>query len=84
MALTDQQIRRIYGARIRAARIAAELSGYEVARRLAISPQAFYGWENGHGAPTDGRRLALAQVLGVDYNDLFGFGGELDGDGQVA
>ena len=80
MALTDVQIRRIYGARIRQARISAELSGYEVARRLGISPQAFYGWENGHGSPTDGRRLELAKVLGVDHRELFGLDGELDGE----
>jgi transcriptional regulator with XRE-family HTH domain len=74
--LTDADIRRTWGTRIAAARTAAGLNRGEVSRAfldagLRVSPQAVAQWESGATSPRPGLRLALADILGADANELY-------------
>lgn len=77
MPLTDADIRRTYGERIAAARVAAGIATKsDLAARLTsygapTSQQAVSFWESGATAPRPSIRHALAHVLGVDVDWLF-------------
>lgn len=68
-----EDLRRTWGARIRAARIAAGLSQREVGRALNVDFATIWKWERGVMIPRDSRRAELAAVLGVTTDSLFSY-----------
>lgn len=60
------------GSNIRQARIAADLSQRELAKRLGVSSVAVFKWENGKSCPSADRLPALADALGIPIGALYG------------
>lgn len=65
-----QQIDKVFGARLRAAREAAALSQSDVARSMKVVPQAVQKWEDGSSLPRLAKIYRLAKVLGVPVSYL--------------
>lgn len=63
--------RRLWGDNIKAQRDARGWTQGELADRLDVSRQAVGYWESGAKAPTDGRKLQIAQVFRVSVRTLF-------------
>lgn len=58
--------------RLRHHRQMAELTGVAAARRVGVSEQVLYRWENGHSEPRLRTAMRLAQVYGVSLDELVG------------
>lgn len=56
--------------RITQAREAADISKSELARKLGVTPQSVYDWEQGNTAPRGKRLNDLADALGVSVHWL--------------
>ena len=70
--MTDtERIRRMWGARLTAARQARGWSQTDVTAATGIAPATLSRYENGHRLPGPGAQIALADALGVDHADLF-------------
>ena len=65
------------GGIIRERRRALGLTQEQAAARLGVTAGAFNKWERGVSMPDIALLPALARLLGVDMNALFGFGAEL-------
>lgn len=63
--------RHIWGARIKAARIAAGLTKTQVADAMGVDQSVPGRWEQGIMIPRDELRPALATLLGVNVDTLF-------------
>lgn len=75
MPLSDSDIRKVYGQRIRDARNAKGYSQLHFATLLGhrsfITPQAISRWEQGKATPRPSIRHEVARVLDLDVADLF-------------
>lgn len=62
---------RAWGARLRRARLAAELDQTELGRRLGVDQRLVSRWELGRLAPRDPLRPHIAAALGCSIESLF-------------
>jgi transcriptional regulator with XRE-family HTH domain len=70
--MSDHDLYRAWGTRLRDAREAAGLLQSELAARIeGVTQQKISDWEQGRRAPRDSMRPRLAAVLGVPVQDLF-------------
>lgn len=67
------QLRRLWGAAIRAARKNRGETQVELSRRLGTDQTTLSGWELGRFEPTLTMRLKIADELEVEVGDLFGY-----------
>lgn len=72
-----EQTRTEIGARLRAARIEANLTQEEVASDFMRTRQAVSSWENGHTLPSLGEFRELATLYGISADALL-YGGNAE------
>lgn len=65
------QPRSVSGARIKAARLAAGFSQFELARRAGVSERNIVRWENNRHTPRLEHLIAIARATGVSVDELF-------------
>jgi transcriptional regulator with XRE-family HTH domain len=73
---SDDDVRRVQGRRIAAARAANQLSQGQLAAKLTAagvrtSTNAVSAWETGVNSAGPARQIALAHILGCPLGDLF-------------
>lgn len=68
-----ESLYRVWGARMKAARVARGLTGRNVADHMNVDTSVVFRWEAGAFAPRDELRPLLADLLGVHPDELFSF-----------
>ncbi|MEU1733336.1 helix-turn-helix transcriptional regulator [Streptosporangium sp. NPDC020145] len=63
-------MRQFSGAKLKAAREAAELSQRRLCYTLDVSTATVHRWELGHTNPAQWRWSQIAEILGVEIEDL--------------
>lgn len=58
--------------RIKLYRTVAELTQQEVADKVGVEHRRYWGWEAGKNVPRPDHQAALAEVLGVEPDAIFG------------
>jgi putative transcriptional regulator len=66
-----EEIRDVWAANLRAARVRARVSQAELGRRAGCTRQAVSNWERGTSAPSLPMQLALSRALGRNPSRLF-------------
>ena len=56
---------------LKAARVNAGLGQKDVAKALKITPQTIVNWERGTVRPSEATVIALAQMYGIDVDNIF-------------
>lgn len=71
--MNEQQLKTLFGNRVRELRKLQNLTQEELAERIWIDPQHLCKMENGNHFPTLKNIIKLADVLNVDIKDLFSY-----------
>jgi putative transcriptional regulator len=61
----------LWGARLKAARLAADMTQVELADRIGASQHTISRLERGEHRPTDSKKIALARCFETTVEDLF-------------
>ncbi len=69
--MTDDQLAKKWGSAIRAQRHDRGMSAQDLATEVGVTRQAVYQWESGSTLPTDSKRPAIAEALGIHMAILF-------------
>lgn len=61
------------------------MSQVQLAGALGVTQQLVSAWERGLSAPKDKRRVQIARLLGVAFDELFAYpSDDSNGDGEAA
>lgn len=71
MPLSTDQLRKHFGARIRARREELRQSQSEIARKVGVQKETIYRIEKGLRGSSDDLRIAIAAALDVDPAELY-------------
>ena len=59
------------GLNLREARLAANLTGVEVARKIGVCPATITSWETGKSKPNNAEMYCLCLLYGIETGDIF-------------
>lgn len=71
--MNEQQIKKLFGQRVREIRKSQNLTQEELAELIWMDPQHLCKMENGNHFPTLKNIIKLADVLNIDVKDLFSY-----------
>ncbi len=71
--MNEQQLKKLFGQRVREIRKSQNLTQEELAELIWMDPQHLCKMENGNHFPTLKNIIKLADVLNIDVKDLFSY-----------